>query len=87
MMRSKARRGEECPVAVLQLRASHRPAEDLQLVAKDRVLELELGHAPLTGEHSDDPDEHEANEGSQGPRMLHASAVTAEPGFGPPHVT
>jgi hypothetical protein len=47
------------------------------------VFELELGHAPPTGEHPDPTDEHEVDEGSQGPRMLHASAVTAEPGIGP----
>jgi hypothetical protein len=54
-------------------------------VAEDGVLELELGEAPTSGERPDPTDEHEVDEGSQGPRMLHASAVTAEPGFGPPH--
>jgi len=52
-------------------------------VAKDGVFEPELGHAPPTGEHPDPMDEHEADEGSQGPRMLLASAVTAEPGLYP----
>ncbi len=41
-----ARRGEERPVAVLQLRAPDGPTEDLDLVAEDGILELELGHAP-----------------------------------------
>ena len=41
-----ARRREERSIAVLHLRASDRPAEDLHLVAEDGVLELELGHAP-----------------------------------------
>jgi hypothetical protein len=53
-------------------------------VAEDGVLEMELGHAPSPGEHSDRAYEHEVDEGSQGSRMLPASAVTAEPSFGPP---
>jgi hypothetical protein len=53
-------------------------------VAEHGVLELELGHAPPAGEHSDPANEHEVDEESQGPRMLPASAVTAEPSFGPP---
>jgi hypothetical protein len=68
-----ARRREERPIGVLQVRASDRPAENLHLVAEDGVLELELGHAPPSGEHADPADEHEVDEGSQGPRMLHAS--------------
>jgi len=44
-------------------------------VAKDGVLEPELGHAPPTGEHPDPTDEHEVDEGSQGPRMLHAAPL------------
>jgi hypothetical protein len=82
-----ARRGEERPIAALQLRALDAPAEDLHLVAEDSVLELELGHAPPAAEHSDRADEHEVGEGSQGSRMLPASAVTAEPTFGSPHDT
>jgi hypothetical protein len=45
----------------------------------------ELGHAASPGEHSDRAYEHEVDDGSQGSRMLPASAVTAEPSFGPPH--
>ena len=68
------------------------PAENQHVVealpsngAEDGVLELELGHARPAREHSDPADEHEVDEGSQGSRMLPASAVTAEPTFGPPH--
>ena len=64
-----ARRREERPIGVLQVRASDRPAENFHLVAEDGVLELELGHAPPSGEHADPADEHEVDEGSQGPRM------------------
>jgi hypothetical protein len=46
-----------------------------------------LGHAPPAGQHSDRADEHEVDDGSQGPRMLPASAVTAEPTFGPPQAS
>ncbi len=49
------------------------------------VLELELRHAPLSGEHSEEADEHEVREGSQGAGMLPASVKGAEPNSGPPH--
>jgi hypothetical protein len=78
-----ARRREERPIGVLQVRASDRAAENLHLVAEDGVLELELGNAPPSGEHADPADEHEVDEGSQGPRMLHASVSRPNPVLDP----
>ncbi len=79
------RRREERPIAVLQFRAPNGPPENFHLMAENGVLELELGHAPPTCEHSDHADEHEVDEGSHGPRMLPTSAIRAEPSFGPSH--
>jgi hypothetical protein len=45
-----ARRGEERPIVVFELGAAHRAAKNSYLVAKDGVLELELRHAPTSGE-------------------------------------
>lgn len=59
-----ARRREERPVAILELRASDRPAEDLHLVAEDCVLELELRHAPTPGEQTDETNQEEVRERS-----------------------
>jgi len=78
------RRGEERPVSVFELRAARRTAKHPYLVTKGSVFELELRHAPLSGEHSDQADEHEVAEGSQGAGMLPASVKGAEPNFGPP---
>ncbi len=78
------RRGEERPVSVFELRAAHRTAEHPYLVTEGSVLELELRHAPLSGEHSEEADEHEVGEGSQGAGMLPASVKGAEPNSGPP---
>src|SRR6266536_202664 len=72
------------PVSVFELRAAHRTAEHPYLVTEGSVLELELRHAPLSGEHSEEADEHEVGEGSQGAGMLPASVKGAEPNFGPP---
>src|ERR687897_627024 len=60
-----ARRGEERPVAVLQLWTPDRAAEHPHLVAEGGVLELELRDAPSVGEHSEQANEHEVGEGSQ----------------------
>src|SRR5918994_6101250 len=68
-----ARRGEERPVAVLQLWTPDRAAEHPHLVAEGGVLELELRDAPSVGEHSEQANEHEVGEGSQGARMLPAT--------------
>src|SRR6266542_4509512 len=78
-----ARRGEERPVSVFELRAAHRTAEHPYLVTEGSVLELER-HAPPSGEHSEEADEHEVREGSQGAGMLPASVKSAEPNSGPP---
>ena len=45
-----ARRGEERPIVVLELGAAHRAAKNSYLVAKNGVLELELGHTPTCSE-------------------------------------
>ena len=45
-----ARRGEERPVTVLEVRAADRAAEHPHLMPEDRVLELELRHAPSSGQ-------------------------------------
>ena len=45
-----ARRGEERPIVVFEVGAAHRTAKNSYLVAKDGVLELELRHAPTSGE-------------------------------------
>jgi hypothetical protein len=59
--------------------------EDLHLVTKDGVLELELGELPTSGERSHEPDEHEVDEGSQGAGMLPACVDHARnPDFGAP---
>jgi hypothetical protein len=68
-----ARRGEERPVPVAKLGPADRTSEHSHLVAEDGVLELELGHAPASGEASDETNEHEVDEGSQSERMLPAS--------------
>jgi hypothetical protein len=53
-------------------------------VAKGGVLELELRHAPPSGEHCDHADEHEVAEGSQGARMLPTSVNQSGIEFGAP---
>jgi hypothetical protein len=63
-----ARRGEEPPVAVLELGAPNGAAEHPHLVAEHGVLELELRHAPTSGEPSDEANKDEVGEGSQGAR-------------------
>ena len=68
-----ARRGEERPVAVLQLWTPDRAAEHPHLVAEGGVLKLELRDAPSVGEQSEQANEHEVGEGSQGARMLPAT--------------
>jgi hypothetical protein len=55
---------------IAKLRPVDRAPEHLQLVAKDRVLELKLRDAPASGEDSEEANKHEVGEGSQGPRML-----------------
>jgi transposase len=60
-----ARRREEPPVAVLELGAPNGAAEHLHLVAEHGVLELELRHAPTSGEPSDEANKDEVGEGSQ----------------------
>jgi hypothetical protein len=45
-----ARRGEERPIVVFELRAAHRAAKNSYLMAKNGVLELELRHAPTSSE-------------------------------------
>ncbi len=45
----------------------------LHLVAQDGVLELELRHTPTSGEPSDETNEDEVDEGSQGAGMLPTS--------------
>ncbi len=83
--KSTACRGEKRPVPVIQIGAADRPPEDLHLVTKDGVLELELGEPPASGERSHEPDEHEVEEGSQGAGMLPACVDHARnPGFGAP---
>jgi hypothetical protein len=61
-----ARRCEERPVPVSELGPADRPSEHHQLVMKDGVLELELRHASTSSEQSDEADEHEVGQGSQG---------------------
>jgi hypothetical protein len=61
-----ARRGEERPVVVFELRASNRATEHPHLVAKHGVLELELRHAPTSGECSDEANQGKIDDGSQG---------------------
>jgi hypothetical protein len=68
-----ARCGEERPVPVAKFGPADRTSEHSHLVAEDGVLELELGHAPASGEASHATNEHEVDEGSQSERMLPAS--------------
>ena len=68
-----ARRGEERPIPVAKLRPADRTSEHLHLVAQDGVLELELRHTPTSGEPSDETNEDEVDEGSQGAGMLPTS--------------
>jgi hypothetical protein len=68
-----ARRGEERPIPAAKLRPADRTSEHLHLVAEDGVLELELRHAPTSGEPSDETNEDEVDEGSQGAGMLPTS--------------
>jgi hypothetical protein len=60
--------------------------EHPHLVAEGGVLELELRDAPSVGEHSEQANEHEVGEGSQGARMLPATLMRAEPSIGAPQV-
>lgn len=53
---------------VFELGAAHRSAKNSYLVAKNGVLELELGHTPTCSEWADDANEQEVGEGSQGAR-------------------
>jgi hypothetical protein len=61
-----ARRGEERPIPVAKLRPADRPPQHPRLVAEHGVLELELRHARLSGEESDEANEDGIGEGSQG---------------------
>ena len=61
-----ARRREERPIPVAKLRPADRSSEHLHLVTEDGVLELQLRHTATPGERSDEADEHEVGEGSQG---------------------
>src|SRR6266508_3125494 len=80
-----ARCREERPVTVLQLGAPEGAAQDLHLVAEDRVLQLELRHAPVSGEHPDEADEHEVEERSHGARDATCDRQpSAESSFGSP---
>lgn len=63
-----ARRREEHPIPVAKLRPADRPSEHIHLVAEHGVLELELGHAPPSGEQTDETNQEEVCERSQGAR-------------------
>ncbi len=68
-----------------QLGAPEGAAQDLHLVAEDRVLQLELRHAPVSGEHPDEADEHEVEERSHGARDATCDRQpSAESSFGSP---
>jgi len=82
---SPARRREERPVTVPQLRAPDGAAQDLHLVAEDRILQLKLRRAPTSGEHSDEANEHEVDERSHGARDATCERQSsAAPSFGAP---
>ena len=66
------RRGAGSAARCSPRRGSDRAAEHPHL-AEGGVLELELRDAPSVGEHSEQANEHEVGEGSQGARMLPAT--------------
>ncbi len=63
-----ARRGEERPIPVAKFRPADRASQHPHLVAEHGVLELQLRHARLSGEQSDEANEDGVGEGSQGAR-------------------
>jgi hypothetical protein len=52
------------------------------MVTEAGVLELELRHAPTSGQDSDEANEHEVGEGSQGARCYLPASIKRGPSFG-----
>jgi hypothetical protein len=81
--KGSARRGEERPIPVFELRTADRTAEHPDLVAQHGILQLELRHAATSGEQSHQAEEHEVDERSQGGRdathQRHAPNRVLEP--------
>jgi hypothetical protein len=71
-------RGEEGSIPIAKIWAMHTPPQNLHLVTEHGVLQLKLGHATGSREHSDQANEHEVQEGLHGPRMLPTSGNHAD---------
>jgi hypothetical protein len=77
-----ARRREEHPVETTKGRSAHLPAEDLELVAQDGVLELEGSEARRPAEQSEESEQHKVEYEQHGGRWYEEAGEVPNPSFG-----